>query len=391
MDELTADRLIAACGDDGADAGVTIETELEPLAGFGSPVKPAVYEGGTYQLDKRWVAGEPPRLAEVVVIDNVASQANRLEAALKAGRSETGLPEVLLDLAGMGLPVHLPRTISSFDLPHRNADAYLRDAELDGVQFIKTGQGAAIVNATAQNPAALFEWMPQALLFGFWQSHLGKKQQSTKRARAWVSEIIGYDPAAVDVKGKGLKGDPLNLSVDTAASYNDNDQREWALVEDKRKGSKSKDSLAELGHGQVPLSDNPVGLSFPAIQQRSSVSLAQLRTIHADSPQASAAGRAVLVAMGLLAHTDAFGRAFCLRSGCDLVPTGTRWNWRGAGGDRPVKPLDHAAAAALLADCAEQGRQAGLRVGRDWPQPLTLTPRPNLAKAIAATWPAGEH
>ena len=53
---LTPDLLVDVCGDDGRAAGVSIRSELEPLAGVGEPVKPAVYEGGTYQVDRRWSA-----------------------------------------------------------------------------------------------------------------------------------------------------------------------------------------------------------------------------------------------------------------------------------------------------------------------------------------------
>ena len=57
-------------------------------------------------------------------------------------------------------------------------------------------------------------WFPQALLYGFWQSHLGKKRHNSKHARAWVSEIIGWQPASTDTRVFGLKGDALNLNTD---------------------------------------------------------------------------------------------------------------------------------------------------------------------------------
>ena len=362
---LTADLLVEACGDDGRAAGVSIRSELEPLAGAGEPVKPAVYEGGTYQADRRWYGhGEDRRVVDVVVIDNVPSQANRLEAALRAARAEVGLPELVLDLSGLGLPVHLPTSISSYEFPHRNADAYLRDAELDGVAFPTTGPGRAIFEATASNPGALFEWMPQALLFGFWQSHLGKKRQQTKLARSWVSEVVGYSPAAADTKVKGLKGDPLNLSIGDAVSYTEDNPGDWVVLDAARKGKKSGDSLAELGHGQVPVAGAPAGISFDRVTQQSTVSFAGLRRIHAGSPQASAAGRAVLVALGLLGHVDAFGGAFTLRSGCDLRVAGTLWRWLGEQGEEDLEPLDHAGAVAVAGRVRGRGtghRPAGRR------------------------------
>src|SRR5205807_2877406 len=128
--------------------------------------------------------------------DNVASQANRLEAALEGLREGFGLPELVLDLSAVtSLPPHLPRRISGFRFPHRHADAYLRDAMAGESRFQDTPTGTALLGATADEPVALYEWFPQSLLFGYWQSHLGKKRSQAKLARSWVSEIVGYDPA----------------------------------------------------------------------------------------------------------------------------------------------------------------------------------------------------
>ena len=96
-------------------------------------MKPAVYEGGRYQLGRRWADSSDETPVQVIVIDNVPSQANRLEHALWVDRSVNGIPEFILDLSELGsLPAHLPRSISSLKFPHRNADAYLRDATLEG-------------------------------------------------------------------------------------------------------------------------------------------------------------------------------------------------------------------------------------------------------------------
>ena len=50
---IDLEALLKGCGDDSFDDGIRIDTELVPLAGPGGPVKPAVYEGGTYQQDGR--------------------------------------------------------------------------------------------------------------------------------------------------------------------------------------------------------------------------------------------------------------------------------------------------------------------------------------------------
>jgi len=383
---INADRLVDACGDASFEAGISIATRLEPLAGDGAPVKPAIYEGGTYQHDVRWHGvGTERHRVNVVVIDNVPSQANRIEAALRQGRSLLGLPELVLDLQGLpNLPVHLARAISSFSFPHRNADAYLRDSALDGVEFTKTELGRAIFRATADDPAPLLSWLPQALLFGFWQSHLGKKGPQSKLARSWVSEIVGYDPATTETKIAGVKGDPLNLSIDDALEYDEQNLLSWSAGDGKKTGkSKSKDSLAEIGHGQVLMSGaTPAGVSFREIEQQSSLSFAGLRRINLP-----AEGRALLAAVGLAGHVFAFGRSMSLRSGCELRPVQPRWQWRGDGSDSDMVALTGESAAELVARCAERARSVGLDLDGWGREPLVLVPGKQLDTVIRKSYP----
>ena len=382
---LDADALIAACSNESADAGITITSALEPLGGPGSPVKPASYEGGRFQADRRWWGGGTERRpVDVLVIDNEPSQANRLVAALEQRRADLGLPEIVLDLSSIGeLPPHLPGRISSFRFPHRNADAYLRDAMLNGTRFLSTDTGAAIFSATADNPEVLLQWFPQALLFGFWQSHLGKKRAQAKLARAWVSESIGVEPAAATVRRLGLKGDPLNLSVPDAVEFDPNDLTGgWQF---SAKGKK----LADVGHGQVPVGGDDAALapvSFREVVQQATVSFAALRRVR---PQKGAAeARALLSSLGLVAHLAAFGRSFSLRSGAELRPTGTAWTWLGKTGEQQMEAPSLDAAIQVFRECVSKAEQAGLPVGQQWASsPLVLTPAVNLAGAIRKTWP----
>ncbi|MCX7621397.1 MAG: type I-U CRISPR-associated RAMP protein Csb1/Cas7u [Acidimicrobiales bacterium] len=385
--QLDADRLIEACREDSQDAGISITTRLEPLAGPGAKVKPAVYAGGQFQLGKRWWGeGDDRKVVDVIVIDNEPSQANRLEAALLAMRDELGLPEIVLDLSDLEpLPPHVPRQLSSFVFPHRNADAYLRDSELDGTPFLRTPVGEAIFAATADNADALVEWFPQSLLFGFWQSHLGKKGSQAKLARNWVSEIVGIQPAANDVRTLGLKGDPLNLSVEDPVSYDERWHENWDF------GQKGK-KLSDIGHGQVPVTGEDAalsGVSFSEIVQQSTVSFAGLRRVRTSvgAPEA----RALAVAVGLVAHAGAFGRGFHLRSGCDLRPVETTWKWIGVDGVSDLEPVSLGEAKALVRDVAQRAEASGLPTGTRWPSPLTLQPKKNLADAIRKTFPVADE
>ena len=128
---ITLEMLRKGCADDSFDDGIRIDTELEPLSGPGGPVKPAVYEGGTYQTDRRWASSDDDESTPVIVIDNVPSQANRLEEALRRNCA-TPVPQLVLDLSSLSnLPAHLPKQLSSLEFPHRNADAYLRDPDTE--------------------------------------------------------------------------------------------------------------------------------------------------------------------------------------------------------------------------------------------------------------------
>lgn len=392
---LTATSLLESCADTSFDDGISLVTEFEPLGGVGSPVKPAIYEGGVFQHGTRWLpdaAGEVVR-TPIIVIDNEASQANRLEAALLQFREVLGLPHFVLDLSDLTLPAHLPRRLSSLQFPHRNADAYLRDAELDGVLFSKTAVGKAVFDATPDRPEALFRWMPSALLFGFWQSHMGKKGPQTKLARSWSSHLLGIDPAATDDKVNGTKGDPLNLSITQAVEFDENHTLEWSVLDSektgKAKGEKKRDRLSEIGHGQVPFSKpTPAAVSFRAVRQQATVSFASLRRVSCQDPAANAAGRALLVAIGVAAQVAAFGRAVSLRSGCDLRPVSATWTLLSPNGDHELAVPTIEQAEQLLRDCIIAAAQAGLPVGvSHWVGSTALTPTPQLRKAIELSYP----
>ena len=391
---ISLDSLLSGCADDAFDDGIRIDTQLDPLSGPGGPVKPAVYEGGTYQIDRRWASPSDDAPTPVIVIDNVPSQANRLEEAIRRHRGSIGVPELVLDLTGVGnLPAHLPRQLSSLQFPHRNADAYLRDARLGADDFTQTDLGRTIFGATPEACGPLMAWFPQALLYGFWQSHLGKKRQNTKHARAWVSEIVGWSPASTDTKVLGLKGDALNLSTDEAITSSPDDRLKWDIGKVEKVEGGKRDKLSEIGHGQVPfMGDEATAapVSFARVSQRATLSFAQLRRISlgpGHSREADAAARALLVALGLHAHVLAFGRGFALRSGAELRPTATTVTWLGSATDDACEVGDAAMTGALLQSAVDHAGSAGVPLDGWSKPPLMLTPKDNLRTAIRKTWP----
>ena len=393
-DLIKFEKILHGCKDDTFDVGIRIDIDLIPLGGPGTPVKPAVYLGGEYQHDRRWASSEDKEAQDVIVIDNVPSQANRLEEALRCHRELIGLPEFILDLSEIeSLPTHLPRNLSSFQFPHRNADAYLRDAMLDEEPFISSKLGKQIFDATAQNCGPLMSWFPQALLYGFWQSHLGKKKSNSKHARAWVSEIIGWQPATDKTRVFGLKGDPLNLNTDDVITSNPDDRTQWEIGKSKEIVGGKPDKLSEMGHGQVPFTGDDASLaaiSFTRISQRATVSFAQLRRVRIDDQfrsEKNAACRALLVALGLHAHQLAFGHGFSLRSGADLRPQHTRATWLGSADDFEISLGSVKCTLDLLQDARKHAEEVGITLDGWSEQPKVLKPKKNLESAILATWP----
>ena len=394
--KITFERLLAGTGSDAFEDGIRLDAVLEPLGGSGGTVKPAIYAGAVYQEDRRWPPdedhnGEPQ---DVIVIDNVPSQANRCEEALRRSRPHTGVPEMILDLSSLpGLPPHLPRQLSSWQFPHRNADAYLRDSTLEGTDFSKHDIGHSVLNATHDRAAALMAWWPQALLYGFWQSHLGKKRTQAKHARAWASEIIGWQPAVKDTKVLGLKGDPLNLSIEESVLYDDRDHEVWRRGAKPEKGEVKK-ALSELGHGQVPVGGTtPAPVSFRRVTQRATVSFAQLRRVGLGpdyGDDADAAARALLVAMGLYAHCLAFGRGFALRSGAELRASSSSAMWLGPV-DEPIESLDHDTSGELLLQAKRHAASVGVPLDGWDSDALMLSPKENLVKAIDSSWPIAQE
>ena len=397
--DLTLKRLLEGTASNSFEDGIRLDADLEPLGGPGGTVKPAIYAGGQYQADRRWpppsdARNDDQEAQHVFVIDNVPSQANRHEEALRRSRASTGVPEMILDLSGLpGLPPHLPRHLSSWQFPHRNADAYLRDSTLEGIDFGTHPIGRDLFAATADRAAALVARWPQALLYGFWQSHLGKKRSQAKHARSWASEIIGWQPASQETKVFGLKGDPLNLSIQESALYDDKDHESWRLGAKPEKGEVKK-ALSELGHGQVPIGDaTPAAVSFRQVTQRATVSFAQLRrvTLGPDfADDADAAARTLLVAMGLHAHTLAFGRGFALRSGADLRTVSSSVTWLGLSDDA-MAPIDKDSTAELLQQAKDHAQSSGVPLDGWDAEPLELEPKENLVKAINSSWPLVEE
>jgi CRISPR-associated protein Csb1 len=184
----------------GGAVAIRAVSKLLPADGPTGKVFPPTYvkdkqSTTKYAFETRKVEG---RDVDTVLLDSVASQANRIEEALLEGwrRGELQLPVIAIDFSGEGDIADLEQ-ITSLQAPHRIADALLRDSvDATGTPFRQTAIGKACTDARPNHATAMYRYCPTALIFGVWDSTGPRGGLGAKFQRALVSEIVGYDVAA---------------------------------------------------------------------------------------------------------------------------------------------------------------------------------------------------
>lgn len=370
----------------GAAAAFRCVSELQPAGGSGDKVFPPTYEGGRYATEIRYVEG---REVSCVLLDSVQSQANRLELALleahRAGRVRLPLVVTRFDQERL-----LKRfDVSSLEVPHRIADALLRDSLLDGVIFRKSDKGRVLDTADARHATGLFGLCPTALLFGLWDSTGPRGGMGAKFQRALVSEIVGYD--AVQGVKTSSRIDPAEIQKGAAVLLERKadalDAPAWTMdpaLGGKKLGKDGKPS--EANHGNVTPGIQEGGFTISKAIQTTVISLPALRRLRFPlngAPRSELAtdlaARTVLVALGLAGATLA-RQDGDLRSRCQLVPQRAPvWELLDRPGEAPAQfDLNPAQAIDLLNAAIEAARAAGL----PWEGEIALTPAPELVDLV---------
>ncbi len=363
------EELRSAVALEGDRALIRIRTTYQPAGGDGARVYPPTYPAdrgeSPYVLETRVVDGAE---RNDVLLDGVPSQANRAELALlkglRGGRFEIPLLEIRHEGAASVV-------LTSLELPHRFADAYLRDSEIDGVKFDKTDLGRAFQAASTDDVTTLFQHDPGSVVFGAWNSH--RKGRQAKFPRTYTSEIVGWDPQVGARKAGRM--DPLNL---TGNAKPDGDEWAFAAAGKKVKGER----LSEIGHGNIAPNAAHGGVTITAAQRFATVSFAALDRLGfgAVSHEASVAARAALAAYALLADRLAFSApSLWLRSGCELVTVDDTLEWVSRGGAADPFALTTADAIALYSQSVQTAAELGLSMSFE---PVRLKPGKSLAEAI---------
>jgi CRISPR-associated protein Csb1 len=394
VDALSLEDLRAAVA--GSAAALRCRRRLQPAGGPGDKVFPPTFAGAVYSIEKRRVPGREEPVT-CVLLDSVQSQANRMELALQEAVEEgkVSLPLVVVDFSehdptgdieadeAAGRLIEKVGRITSLQVPHRLADAILRDSELDGAKFRKSERGKALNTVSLQNATPLFELCPTALVFGMWDSTGPKGGLGPKFERAMVSEIVGVGAEWQErYRSRGVRRDPLEISKNVLV-LRDEDKSLLRVADGEKKGAVRP---SEINHSSVPFDIPNSGLTVEYAEQITTLSLICLRRLRfpldgkAD-PEVDVAARTTLAALGLAAATLAFEAGTDLRSRCLLWPDGPMvWELLDRPGEDPKQfSLASDAAVALLNGAVEQAR----RVGLPWPEePLVLKPSEEFVKLV---------
>jgi CRISPR-associated protein Csb1 len=371
----------------GTGAAFRSVTKLQPVGQPGDRIFPATYKDGKYATEKRRLraedgtAGEP---VDCVLLNSVPSEANHAEEALleavRRGRIQLPLIEVDFSGANPELLKPLPN-LTSLEVPHRLADAILRDSLLeDGTRFEKSEYASRWRKANLWNATPVYELCPTALVFGLWGSPEKPGGLGAKFERAFVSEIVAVDTDPVADRF-GFRIDPVSASSQVMLKRN---EVGFEAVDPRTKGAVRP---SEINHGNIIAESKNGGVRCSYAEQTTVISIGALRKLRfpVDGKTNYATddcGRTVLAALGLCAAVLASERGTSLRSRCHLVATERRtWELVDRPGEEPREfHVSGDEAAELLQVAVERAETMGLK----WMQEkLVLRPVPELVKLIS--------
>jgi CRISPR-associated protein Csb1 len=272
--------------------------------------------------------------------------------------------------------------VTSLQVPHRLADAILRDSMHNAALFRSSEKGMALNRVSLANATPLFELCPTALIFGMWDSTGPKGGLGPKFERAMVSEIVGVGAEwQEDYRARGVRRDPLEVRA--AVKVIKNADKSWRLATEKEKGATEP---SKVNHSSVPFDSKNSGVTIEYAEQTTTLSLIVLRRLRfpvngTATAEADAAARTVLAALGLAAATLAFESGMGLRSRCLLWPDGPMtWDLLDKPGEPPTPfKLSGVEAVKLFSDAVSAARTASL----PWLEaPITLKPSENLVGLV---------
>ena len=402
-DTITFEKLQSAVAGDAV--AIRSRLTLQPAGGEGDKIFPPSYavEGNAqhkYAVENRQI-GVSDKISTTVLLDSVASQANRAELALLEGweRGELVFPVPFVDFTEtIGITDYERLTV--LETPHRLADAIFRDSLLNGTLFRLSEIGRSITDATPRDATALFRYSPTSLLFGMWDSTGPKGGLGSRFQRAYVSEIIGFDVSIG--KKVGSRIDPLQIekvSPENRVFKSKDNVQVWthdpdlAELDGKKQpvlASRSSESgeagqPSKINHGNIPPSIDSLagGVTISKALQTTVISLAALRRLRfrGFNRNAEAAARTAIAALGIAAIAYQHELDFDLRSRCLLLPQHLpRIEMLARDGSAgKILSMDRTTAVQVFKDAASNAAAAGI----GWEtEEIRLVPAPKLIELI---------
>ncbi len=348
-----------------------------------------------YAIETRRIGG---REVPTVLLDSVASQANRMEEALlkSVEKGDCDLPVLSVTIPRAG---ETATRVTVLEAPHRLTDAIFRDSNHEGKRFRESPLGKLLTGARMDNATAILRFCPTALLFGYWDSQSESGTHGAKVARALTSEIIGLD--AVPGRRTSSRVDPLGIIAKAATIYS-HDQDMWTLDENEAAREKNKPILygkkkkagkpSAINHGNITPTvgdeDEPGGVTISEALQTTVLSLPQLRRFRfpdpetkETSPERDVAGRTALAALALYAIAVQQDGGYFLRSRCHLIPVEpARAELVGATAQQVESCcVTPEAALRTLKDCCQEAKKVGLGWRGGF---IELQPTPKLVELV---------
>lgn len=262
---------------------------------------------------------------QAVAIDVAASQANRMEAALKSVAEEISYP--LFVVKGVE---RVGGRDTSLDWPHRQADAHWRLLQGQAIEagYLTDDDVQELHDATILDAEPLLRWFPASVLFGWWHSvpeKLGGKPAKEDKA---VLDALLDSRSSVNANtlaarsARVVTSEIFALGVSFVPRLSTRIDPFGALPG----GTKAKDGVeakksaySQGGLGTIPPTKSNPSVTYESIAGTTFIGLSHLR--HFAFGEHTLEGGVLALALALLAIGEA-RYDLHLRSGADLVLTG---------------------------------------------------------------------
>ncbi|MDR1282316.1 MAG: type I-U CRISPR-associated protein Cas7 [Opitutaceae bacterium] len=261
-------------------AALVIREHLAPVEGADAVFFPATYaprkkgdEAG-YNIDGP-NRTENPSAQNIVLVDSVGSQANRIEPLFAEDDYAGLVPQIVITASE-------EKSMNLLDVGHRAGDAIARCSEL------KDTLQAAFKSVLKGDAAPLAKIAPTSLVFGVWDS----RDTQAKLPRLLASTIRAYNVR------KLTRSAQYTPATDYAAL-------EIFSEEEKQKAEgDSSNPLAARGFVHVPSSGTHGGvIADGGIRRDATLALSALKLLKADTPEITLKLRRYILGLALVAFT----------------------------------------------------------------------------------------